>query len=124
MSPSVLDTSILIDVLRGSPEAIRYVAGLEEQPLCSEVTRTEVLRGVRSGERRTTEILLSQIDWRDVDASVSRRAGEFGRRYRRSHGMLGAADLLIAATADLVDGRLQTMNVRHFPMFAGLRPPY
>ena len=50
----LLDTSVLIDVLRGKQEAVGFLADLEEVPCCSEVSRTEVLRGVRSGERRAT----------------------------------------------------------------------
>jgi len=34
------------------------------------------------------------------------------------------ADLLIAATAGQLNLPLATTNVRHFPMFTGLKPPY
>lgn len=34
------------------------------------------------------------------------------------------ADLAVAATAVLLDARVLTLNVRHFPMFADLRRPY
>ncbi|MGH9000661.1 MAG: type II toxin-antitoxin system VapC family toxin, partial [Acidimicrobiia bacterium] len=36
----------------------------------------------------------------------------------------GAADFLIAATSSLLDAELLTTNVRHFPMFPKLAPPY
>jgi predicted nucleic acid-binding protein len=120
----LLDTSVLIDVLRGSAAATDWLAGLDEVPLCSEITRTEVLRGVRSPERTRTEQLLDALRWAPVDETTSRRAGELGRRHRRSHRALGVADLLIAATAMVHDAELATGNVRHYPMFPGLRPPY
>jgi predicted nucleic acid-binding protein len=120
----VLDTSVLIDVLRGSATAGAWVEGLEAVPACSEITRAEVLRGVRSPERTATERLLQALRWVPVDEAVSREAGELGRRYRSSHPGLGVADLLIAATANLLDAGLATANVRHFPMFEGLRAPY
>lgn len=120
----VVDTSVLIDVLRGSPAATDWLASLAEVPLCSEITRAEVLRGVRSPERARTEQLLDALRWAPVDEATSRRAGELGRRHRRSHRTLGVADLLIAATAVLHDAELATGNVRHYPMFPGLRPPY
>jgi predicted nucleic acid-binding protein len=120
----VLDTTILIDVLRGSQAAARWLEGMEEIPACSEVTRAEVLRGVRSRERRATERLLSALRWIPVDEPISRRAGELGREHRASDPGLGVADLLIAATALTLDGELATSRVRHFPMFRGLRPPY
>ncbi len=33
-------------------------------------------------------------------------------------------DHVIAATADLNDARLATLNTKHFPMFRGLGPPW
>lgn len=121
---TVLDTTVLIDHVRGSEAARAYLRGLRGLPACSEVTRTELLRGIRSGQRSATEGLMGMIQWIVVDEQISRHAGELGRRYRRSHASIGAADLLIAATAELAGGDLVTSNVRHFPMFKGLRPPY
>jgi predicted nucleic acid-binding protein len=93
-------------------------------PTCSEVTRVEVLRGMRSHERRVTERFLATIRWVGVDEEVSTLAGELGRRFRRSHGAPGVADLVIAATAERHKLPLATLNVRHFPMFPGLEPAY
>lgn len=123
MSRTVLDTTVLIDVLRGDDAAIAWLSEQDEVPACSEMTRAEVLRGVRSGERAATERLLDALRWIPVDERVSRRAGELGRRYRRGHE-LAVADLLIAATALELDLPLATANTRHYPMFPRLRPPY
>jgi predicted nucleic acid-binding protein len=120
----VLDTSVLIDVLRGSDPAASWLGHLDEVPACSEITRAEILRGVRSAERRPTDRLLSALRWIPVDERVSRRAGELGRQYRRSHPGLSVADLVIAATALELGAPLATGNVRHYPMFPRLRPPY
>jgi len=119
----VLDTDVLIDYLRGLPAAGRYVEGLAAVPTCSEVTRVEVVRGMRSHERRVTERFLA-TRWAVVDEKTSKLAGELGRRFRRNHGGIGVADLVIAATAALLDIPLATLNVRHFPMFEGLEPAY
>jgi len=119
----VLDTDVLIDYLRGLPAAGRYVEGLAAVPTCSEVTRVEVVRGMRSHERRVTERFLA-TRWAVVDEKTSQLAGELGRRFRRNHGGIAVADLVIAATAALLDIPLATLNVRHFPMFEGLEPAY
>lgn len=128
MSPErlarLLDSSILIDVLRGSPEAVSYLSSLDSVPACSEITRVEVLRGLRSPERRRARRLLESLEWVAVDRAVAERAGELGRRWRRSHDGIATADLIIAASAELLDAELATANVRHFPMFEGLEPPY
>ncbi len=124
MRPTVVDTSVLIDVLRGSDAAVEWLAALDAVPSCSEVTRVEVLQGVRSAERTPTERLLQTLRWVPVDESVSRSAGDLGRRFRRSHHGIGVADLIIAATCIETGSSLATMNVRHFPMFEDLSAPY
>jgi predicted nucleic acid-binding protein len=120
----VLDTSVLIDVLRGHEGAVAYLAAAPGVPTCSQITRVEVLRGMRSDERSATLNLLYSLSWADVDERVAIRAGELGRRYRRSHPSIGSPDLIIAATAQVLGLPLATTNVRHFPMFRRLRPPY
>lgn len=120
----VLDTGLLIDHLRGSEAAFEYLAGLEGHPICSEITRIEIVQGLRSSERRTANKLFQLIDWVPVSESVARRAGELGRHWRRSHPGIGVADLAIAATAEEIDAELATRNPKHFPMFEGLRAPY
>jgi predicted nucleic acid-binding protein len=120
----VLDTSVLVDHLRSSQPAAEYLAGLRDRPSSSEVSRIEVIQGLRSAERRAAEKLFALIDWVPVSEAVARRAGDLGRRWRRSHSGIGVADLAIAATVEQIDGRLATRNVKHFPMFEGLRAPY
>ena len=124
MSGVLFDSTIVIDLLRGNQPALDYVLSLGIVPAASEVTRVEVLRGVRSGERRVTERLLSTFRWLPLDEAVARRAGDLGRRWRASHRGLATADLVIAATALEHKLDLATLNVRHFPMFDGLTRPY
>ncbi|MDQ3587639.1 MAG: PIN domain-containing protein [Actinomycetota bacterium] len=119
-----MDTTVVIDILRGDEAARGFLMELEAPPACSEVTRIEILRGLRSRERSPAERLLSQLDFVDVDEGIARRAGELGRRWRRSHPGIGIADLAVAATAARLDGEPATANVKHFPMFPGLQPPY
>jgi predicted nucleic acid-binding protein len=120
----VLDTTVLIDHLRASVEAHGYLDSLDDQPMCSEISRIEVLQGLRSSERRAADRLFALISWVSVDDRIARRAGELGRKWRRSHPGIGVADLAVAATAEQLAVPLATRNVKHFPMFEGLRPPY
>ena len=119
-----LDSAILIDVLRGYDPAVDFLHQLDTVPVCSEITRVEVLRGMRSNERPAVETLFQALGWILIDEVIARRAGHLGRRWRRSHAAISSADLVIAATVEEVDGALATANVRHFPMFKGLSPPY
>lgn len=120
----VLDTSVLVDHLRSSSPAAEYLAGLQDRPSCSEISRIEVIQGLRSAERKAAERLFALLDWIPVSEAVARRAGDLGRRWRRSHPDIGVADLAIAATAEQIEGTVATRNLKHFPMFEGLRAPY
>jgi len=120
----LLDTSVVIDILRASPAALRFARSLEEVPTCSEITRVEVLRGLRSGERSATERFFGSLRWVGLDEAIARRAGELGRTWRRGHPGLSTPDLIIGATAQELGLALATCNVKHFPMFRGLRAPY
>lgn len=121
---TVLDTTVLIDHLRSVPGAVSHLDSIAEQPACSEVTRIEVLTGLRSGERSRAQALLKLVEWVPLDERIAVHAGELGRRFRASHPGLDLADLVIAATAIALGAQVATANVKHFPMFPGLEPPY
>lgn len=120
----VLDTSVLVDHLRATAPATDYLAGLESRPACSEISRIEVLQGLRSPEGEAAARLFVLIEWVPVTEAIAGRAGELGRKWRRSHPGIGVADLAIAATALHLDAGIATRNLKHFPMFEGLRTPY
>jgi predicted nucleic acid-binding protein len=120
----VLDTSVLVDHLRASGPATEYLAGLEGRPACSEISRIEVLQGLRSAERQAAARLFALIEWVPVSEAIAQRAGELGRKWRRSHPGIGVADLAIAATAEQLDATLATRNLKHFLMFKELHAPY
>ncbi|HVF14459.1 MAG TPA: type II toxin-antitoxin system VapC family toxin [Acidimicrobiales bacterium] len=123
---SLVDTSVLIDYLRGHEPAAGLLERLRRAgPLhASEITRIEILAGMREGEEKPTHSLLASFVWHDVDSPVAEEAGALGRQWLPSHGGIDTADLAIAATAILTRKVLVTLNVRHFPMFPDLRRPY
>ena len=124
----VLDTSVLIDHLRGRPraavEVIPAAIARGDELWSSYVVRAELLSGMRAAEEAATRELLRLITWVDVDESVSEAAGALGRRYLSSHSGIDVADLIVAALAQHLDAELKTTNVKHFPMFKGLKAPY
>jgi len=122
----VVDTTVLIDCLRGHEGALELLSRRRSAGVlhASEVTRLEVLVGVRPPEEVATRALLTSLRWHPIDAAVAELAGELGRRWLPSHRAIDTADLAIAATAIRLGAELLTRNVRHFPMFADLRTPY
>lgn len=121
-----VDTSVLIDYLRGHQGAATVLETHRAPgPLhASEITRLEVLAGMRTSEEDATRSLLSALVWHPVDTEVAERAGMLGRQWLPSYHTIDSADLAIAATAQITGLALLTTNVRHYPMFAGLRSPY
>lgn len=49
----LIDTDVLIDYLRGQPDAVTYLEGLTEHLLISVITLAELHAGVREGDERT-----------------------------------------------------------------------
>lgn len=121
----MLDSSVLIDASRGDPRAVAYLRGVAGSAEVWSVTpvRTEVLWNLLPEEVATTRRIFDSVFWLEVTTSIADRAGAFGQRYGRSHG-LDVIDATIAAAAEEISGDVATHNVRHFPMFPGLEPPY
>jgi predicted nucleic acid-binding protein len=123
----VIDTTIAVDHLRGERAGTDLLAGLiadGETVVASEVTRFELLAGVRNAELEALESFFSSMTWAPIDEEISRAAGTLAQRLRRSHSGIDDADYLIAATALVLESDLLTTNVRHFPMIRRLRAPY
>jgi predicted nucleic acid-binding protein len=120
----LLDTTILIDYLRGREEARSLLEAQTEKHSISVVTILELYAGLRGRrDEQLTEQLLSQMNPLPVTPDIAKRAGVFVRVYQAGHGVAGI-DALIAATAEHHGLRLATLNVKHFPMFPKLKRAY
>lgn len=123
----LVDSDILIAHLRGLAAARKWLvtARSESGPLAvSVVSIAEIASGMRSAERAEVWRLLGSLRVEPVTEMIARRAGELMRQYRRSHAAIGLGDYLVAGTAHVRGLELATLNVRHYPMVAGLRPPF
>ncbi len=120
----LLDTCILIDLLRKERHAINFVSALDEQPHACPVTSMELLAGARS-QREETEIdeLLGTFLMVSLGPDCFRRAGSWLRHFQASHS-LDVPHALIAATAETHGLKLATLNTKHFPMFPKLKRAY
>jgi predicted nucleic acid-binding protein len=123
---AVVDSAVLIDALRGHPAAgalLRSVQAVGDLH-ASEITRVEILAGMRRGEEEGTRAVLGALFWHPVDTEVAEMAAQFGRAWLPNHNGIDTPDLIVAATAQLLELPLLTTNVKHFPMFGGLKAPY
>ena len=120
----LLDTCVLVDVLRGRQMAIDAIAALREQPNVCHVTMMELYVGaLTQREELRLEKLLAEFNRVTIDEDIYRRAGQRMRHFKPSHG-LDVPDALIAATAEHHGLTLATLNVKHFPMFPKLKSAY
>jgi predicted nucleic acid-binding protein len=113
------DSDILIEVSRGRDKAIvsRWLELGQSDALIlySAVSVAELWAGARPREYTALDALFDALFCVPLDATLGRRAGEYLRRYRKSHGVeLG--DALIAASAVERGARLWTRNRKHYPM--------
>lgn len=123
----LVDSDVLIAHLRGLQQAKDWLLDTRRKtgPLAaSTVSIAEVAGGMRSQERREVGLLLSSLHAFAVNERIAWRAADLMRTYRRSHVGIGLGDYLIAATAEVEGCQLATLNVRHYPMFRRLRPPF
>ncbi len=120
----LLDTDVVVDFLRGDARASDFVQSCRGEIVLSAITAAEIYSGARD-DQETAELdqFLSLFPVVPVTGPIARVAGLYQRRWRKSHGLL-LGDAVIAATARSGNARLATLNVRHFPMFPGLKPPY
>jgi hypothetical protein len=125
MTLTIVDSNVLIDAVRDREPARRFLAEAADagSVWSSVVVRSELLVGALPGEEARIAALFDRIEWQEVTIQIADLAGRLGAPYRRTHH-LGAIDLIIAATAIELGGTVATLNVRDFPMFPGLQPPY
>ncbi len=121
----LFDSTVLIAHLRGDERATTALLdALPGGAATSVVCRAEVEGGMRSHERSDVTRLFHGLDLLPVSDGVARLAGKRLREFRRSHRGIDVADYLIGATAEHHRAELVTLNVKHFPMFTGLEPPW
>ncbi len=118
----VLDSDVIIEILRGHADPLRRAAALDEAGVptfCTAIAWAEIFAGVRPGEESATRAFFDARGEVVLDAKIGRQAGDYLARYTKSHGV-EIADALVAAAAAMSGLRLWTLNRRHYPM-PGLR---
>jgi hypothetical protein len=114
----LIDTDILIEVLRGNRAVTEELKRLRREGaelLFSPVTKAEIYAGIRSGEEELTALLFASFGPLVIDEEVGELAGRYLGAYGKSHGVqLGNA--LIGASCVKAGAKLATFDQRHYPM--------
>ena len=115
----LIDSDVLIEISRERDQKMisrwMQLADSEDTILCSPISSAELWTGARPHEHVALANLFQALLFVPIDYETGRKAGEFLRDYRKSHG-LEMSDAMIAAAAVLNDAALWTRNRKHYPM--------
>ena len=114
----VLDSTVLIDALRGYPvtDRIRSLRRSGAQLWVSPISIEEIWRGLREGEEPAAARLINALRIAPIDRAAAMMAGVWRREHALAGTTLHQADCLIAASTLRIGGRLATGNPADFPM--------
>lgn len=119
MAAVLLDTTVIIDLLRGRADARRRLSELHDSgdsPYVCAINVEETVRGLTPSEREAATRLFAGLRIVPLTDAEGWRAGEWRRAFASRGRTLAQADCLIAAAAATLGARLATGNPRDFPM--------
>jgi predicted nucleic acid-binding protein len=111
----VFDTTIIIDHLRNVKQATELVRKVKDKEIIgyvSTLTEAELFAGKDSANKKKRFLLselISLFTKIHMDNEISKKAGEFKRKYNVS-----LDDCIIAATAAIQNAKLWTKNLEDF----------
>jgi predicted nucleic acid-binding protein len=118
MGAVLLDTTVLIDLLRGRPPATARLRALREVGdtvhVCA-INIEETVRGLRPEDHEPARRLFAGLRVALLGEQEGWRAGEWRREFAARGKTLAQADCLIAAAAQGAGARLATGNPKDFP---------
>ncbi len=115
----VLDTNIVIDLLKKVPAVVeRFLALLEAQTTfsISPIVVAEVYAGAFKREHKDIEALFDLCQRIPLDGDTGRMAGLYANQYAKAFQGIALEDYLLAATARAHRCPMWTHNRKHYPM--------
>jgi predicted nucleic acid-binding protein len=113
----LLDTTVLIDLLRGKPQGIaifRQLLASGHVPATSAINVGEVYSGVRPHELNNVQRLFAEMEIYPVSFSIAKHAGELRNSAARKGITLELDDMLVASTALEYGISIITANIKDF----------
>ena len=115
----LLDSTVLIDLLRGRPGTLARLAALRwggEPPFTTAINVEEIHRGLLPAEQVAVGHLFDGLRVAAIGRAEGVRAGDWRREHAARGVTLAQADCLIAAAAVSLGVPLATGNPKDFPM--------
>lgn len=114
MEKIVLDTNILIEILKGNPGTVTKVQSFENELCISAITVMELFYGaINKAEVKKLENFILLFTVIHTNENISRKAINLVKQYAKSH-TLDIPDSIIASTALTLECELFTYNTKDF----------
>ena len=117
----VLDTNVLIEILKGNEETIKIVQTFNEDIIISSISVMELYYGaINKAELKKLEKFVSLFKIEHLNEKISIKSTLLIKTYAKSHHHLDIPDSLIASTALVLGCRVFTYNYKDFRYIDGL----
>lgn len=125
---AILDTDILVALLKGSPDAMKKVGELEEKTECvatTIITAYELMKGAYLSARPQENLakvkdIISNLQVLDLSAKACEEAAQIYIDLKKSGNLIGEFDILIVGIARAYDETIVTRDA-HFQAISGLK---
>jgi len=117
MAEYLLDTTIIIDHLRGDKKVNSYLEEIGNRgdiAGCCCINITETYTGMKDKEKEKTDKFIESLYYFEVTKEIARLAGTLKQKYVKKGKTLATTDVIIAATAIAYGLILITKNVKHY----------
>lgn len=127
MSAYLIDTSVIIDYLRGKKTAVELLNNIEGDLLSSYICMAEIYEGVNRVDNRkdienaVVDFFSSLSGVYGVDENIAKKFGEIRAFLKKKGILIEDLDILLAATALVNDLTFVTFNQKHFSRIPNLR---
>jgi len=110
----ILDTNILIEILKNNPKTIEKVESFNRELAISSITAMELFYGAfNKTEVKKLEKFISLFKIIDINEAISQQSTRLIRTYAKSHN-LDIPDSLIGSSALVLNIPLFTYNIKDF----------
>lgn len=119
MVAGLVDTSVIVDLIRGFPNAYQWLGSIQDELGVTYFVWLEVLQGAANKQKQRDAIqLLADFELIETNAEDVKWAVESLARVGLTHNV-DALDSLIAATSYRLQIPLYTRNMKHFSPLLG-----
>lgn len=121
----VLDTDILVGILRENESAIRKYERIEEEVSTTILNAQELLFGALISENanrnfKAAKDLLAEIGYLTYEVDCVRESVKIQAYFEKTGNHIGLIDEMIAGTCIANDASIITRNIEHFSRVPGL----